>query len=79
LIYLIEGMVFLMTGLQARSLIARFGSDSIVEVVISAAIVSAVVIVARFVWMYPATYLPRWLFPPIERKDPAPPGNGPSL
>jgi CPA1 family monovalent cation:H+ antiporter len=77
LIYLIEGMVFLMTGLQARSLIARFGSDSIVEVVISAAIVSAVVIVARFVWMYPATYLPRWLFPPIERKDPAPPWQWP--
>jgi Na+/H+ antiporter len=77
LIYLIEGMVFLMTGLQARSLIARFGSDSIVEVVISAAIVSAVVIVARFVWMYPATYLPRWLFPPLKRKDPAPPWQWP--
>jgi monovalent cation/hydrogen antiporter len=77
LIYLIEGMVFLMTGLQARSLIARFGSDSTVELAISAAIVSAVVIVARFVWMYPATYLPRWLFPPIKRKDPAPPWQWP--
>jgi monovalent cation/hydrogen antiporter len=31
-----------------------------------------VVIVARFVWMYPATYLPRWLFPPIRRRDPSP-------
>ena len=29
-------------------------------------------IVARFVWMYPATYLPRWLFPPIRRRDPSP-------
>jgi monovalent cation/hydrogen antiporter len=72
LIYLIEGMVFLITGLQARTLIARIGNDSIPDLAISAAIVSAVVIMARFVWMYPATYLPRWLFPPIKRRDPSP-------
>ncbi|MGC2222124.1 MAG: cation:proton antiporter, partial [Methylocella sp.] len=53
LIYVIEGMVFLITGLQARTLIARIGNDSIAELAISAAIVSVVVIVARFVWMYP--------------------------
>ena len=22
--------------------------------------------------MYPATYLPRWLFPPVKRRDPSP-------
>jgi NhaP-type Na+/H+ or K+/H+ antiporter len=49
---------------------SRFGSR------ISAAAVSAVVIVTRFVWMYPATYLPRWLFPPLKRKDPSHLGNG---
>jgi monovalent cation/hydrogen antiporter len=77
LIYLIEGMVFLITGLQARTLIARIGNDSIPDLAISAAIVSAVVIMARFVWMYPATYLPRWLFPPIKRRDPSPPWQVP--
>ena len=30
------------------------------------------VIVARFVWTYPAIYLPRWLVPSIRRKDPSP-------
>ena len=34
-------------------------------------------IVARFVWMFPATYLPRWLVPAIRRKDPAPPWQWP--
>jgi CPA1 family monovalent cation:H+ antiporter len=29
-------------------------------------------IVVRFIWVYPATYVPRWLFPPIARADPAP-------
>src|SRR3977135_452 len=77
LIYLIEGTVFLITGLQARPLIARIRDHSISELAISAAIVSVVVIVARFVWMYPATYLPRWLFPPIKRRDPPPPWQWP--
>src|SRR3954451_23216782 len=72
LIYLVEGMVFLTTGLQARTLIARIGQYAISELAISAAVVSAVVIVARFVWIYPAVYLPRWLLPSLRRKDPAP-------
>jgi monovalent cation/hydrogen antiporter len=35
------------------------------------------VITARFVWMYPATYLPHWLFPALKRRDPAPPWQWP--
>ena len=79
LIYLIEGMVFLITGLQARSLIARITEDSIVELAISAAVVSAAVIVARFVWVFPTAYLPGWVFPPIKRRDPLPPWQGPFI
>lgn len=77
LIYLIEGMVFVITGLQARTLIASLGDYPISELVLSAAIVSGVVIVARFIWVYPAIYLPRWLVPAIQRKDPAPPWQSP--
>jgi CPA1 family monovalent cation:H+ antiporter len=75
-IYLIDGMVFLITGLQARTLIARIGHCPIAELAVSAAVVSALVIMARFVWMYPATYLPRWLVPAIRRNDPSPPWQG---
>jgi monovalent cation/hydrogen antiporter len=78
-IYLIEGLVFLITGLQARTLLAGIGPYSISELAISAAVVSAVVIVARFVWMYPATYLPRWLSPSIRRRDPSPPWQTPFM
>ncbi len=76
-IYVIEGMVFLITGLQARALLENIQGYSTSELVFSAAIVSAVVIVARFVWMYPAIYLPRWLFPAIARRDPSPPWQWP--
>jgi Na+/H+ antiporter len=77
LIYLIEGLVFLITGLQARPLIDRIGHHPIAELATSAAIVCAVVILSRFVWMYPATYLPRWLFPAVRRADPSPPWQWP--
>ena len=79
LIYLIEGMVFLITGLQARTLVARIGGYSVSELAISAAVVSIVVIVTRFAWIYPATYLPRRLFPWIERRDPSPPWQWPFM
>ena len=76
-IYLIEGMVFLITGLQARTLMSRIGHYPLSELLMSAAIISIVVIVTRFVWMYPATYLPRWLVPSIRRQDPSPPWQWP--
>ena len=76
-IYLIEGMVFLVTGLQARTLTAGIHGYSFHDLVMSALIVCAVVIVARFVWMYPATYVPRWLSPSLARRDPSPPWQFP--
>jgi monovalent cation/hydrogen antiporter len=78
-IYVIEGMVFLITGLQARALINGITHYSDGELALSAIVVSGVVILARFVWMYPATYLPRWLFPAVRRKDPSPPWQWPFM
>jgi monovalent cation/hydrogen antiporter len=75
--YVIEGMVFLITGLQARTVISRIGHYSLSQLAISIVVITAVVIVARFVWVFPAAYLPRWLFPPIRRKDPSPPWQWP--
>jgi Na+/H+ antiporter len=73
IIYLIEGFVFLITGLQARTLIDKAHDFPVSELLIGTAMTAAIVIVARFVWIYPATYLPRWLIPPLARRDPSPP------
>jgi CPA1 family monovalent cation:H+ antiporter len=77
LVYLIEGMVFLITGLQARTLVAGIADSSKSEFALAALVVSVAVIVTRFVWMFPATYVPRWLSPALRRKDPAPPWQWP--
>jgi CPA1 family monovalent cation:H+ antiporter len=77
IIYLIEGFVFLLTGMQARALLDKAQSFTIRELLIATAITTAIVIVARFIWVYPATYLPRWLSPSLRRRDPYPPWQGP--
>jgi monovalent cation/hydrogen antiporter len=77
LIYLVEGMVFVVTGLQARALVGSIGSYSLHELAFSGLVICAVVIVARFVWIYPATYLPRWLIPSLARRDPSPSWQAP--
>ncbi len=71
LIYLIEGFVFLITGLQARMLYEDAKNLSIADMLIATALVTVIVIVARFLWVYPATYLPR-MIPSIKRWDPPP-------
>ncbi len=71
--YAIEGMVFVITGLQARTVLSRISHYSVSDLATSIALITAVIIIARFVWVFPAVYLPRWLFPPVRRKDPSPP------
>jgi Na+/H+ antiporter len=79
LTYLIEGMVFLITGLQARTLLPSIHRYTLAEIGVAAVVVCVVVVITRFIWMYPATYLPRWLFPAIRRRDPYPPWQQPFL
>jgi monovalent cation/hydrogen antiporter len=71
LVYLLEGAIFLVTGLQMRTLLDRMGSV-LSAPVIAVLVVFAVVVIARFVWVYPAVYLPRWLSKTVARRDPLP-------
>jgi CPA1 family monovalent cation:H+ antiporter len=73
LIYLLEGVVFLITGLQLRILIERSDPVLLHQLAIAIPLVVAVVVVARFVWVFPAIYVPRWLSPALARRDPSPP------
>jgi Na+/H+ antiporter len=72
-VYFLEGFVFLVTGLQARTLLERMGAIVLPDLVFAVLLTTAVVIAARFVWMFPAVYLPRWLSPSLARRDPSPP------
>src|SRR6185295_9430707 len=46
---------------------------SLRELAVAVLVTTAIAIAARFVWVYPATYLPRWLSPSLRKRDPSPP------
>ena len=73
MIYLVEGFVFLITGLQARTLIEKAHDFPVRELLAVTALTVAITIVARFIWIYPATYLPRWISRSLAKRDPSPP------
>src|SRR6202166_3937504 len=71
-IYLIEGLLFLLTGFQMRSLYEKSKSFPLDDILFATALVAVIVIVARFAWVYPATYLPRLLSKRLRARDPMP-------
>jgi len=77
IIYLIEGLVFLVTGLQARTLIEQTHTFSIHDLLIATAWTTLIAIAARFIWVFPATYIPRWLSARLRKHDPSPPWQTP--
>jgi monovalent cation/hydrogen antiporter len=72
-IYLIEGLLFLLTGFQLRLLYEKSKEFPLHDILLATALVIAIVVVARFAWVFPATYLPRWLSRRLRARDPSPP------
>jgi monovalent cation/hydrogen antiporter len=54
MIYLIEGLLFLLTGFQMRLLIEKSKAFPFGDIVLATALVTIVIIAARFVWVYAA-------------------------
>jgi len=72
-IYLIEGLLFLLTGFQMRLLYEKSKAFPLDDILVATALVSVIIIVARFAWVYPATYLPRIMSKSLRQRDPSPP------
>lgn len=70
--FVLNGFVFLLIGLQFPAVVGSLQGFSRAQLVWYALIVSAAVILIRIVWVFPATYLPRFFFKSIRAKDPYP-------
>jgi monovalent cation/hydrogen antiporter len=70
LISLLHDVLFLLTGLQFRSVVQRLSFLPPWELIKRAALISITVIVIRILWVFPASYLPRWLTIGSRRRDP---------
>lgn len=75
--FMLEGTVFLLVGLQLRDVVAGLAPPWTTTLLVTAAVL-ATVLVGRFVWVYPATYLAR-LVPQVRRRDPNPPPVVPTV
>lgn len=75
--FLLEGAVFLLIGLQLRAILDALDAYGAVELTTSALAVTLAVVLGRFVWVYPATYVPRMLFARVREQDPSPPWQYP--
>ncbi len=71
--YLIEGVIFLLMGLQAPVIMDQFDVTQWGRLATAVVAVSAAIILVRFIWVFAATYLPRWFLPAFARRSPAPP------
>jgi CPA1 family monovalent cation:H+ antiporter len=78
--FLLENSVFLLIGLQVRTIIEGVQDDSLgaARIWAGCAVILLAVLLLRPVWVFPATYLPR-LIPAVARKDPAPPWQYPAI
>lgn len=72
-VFLFNGTIFILIGLQLRNILESLSNESFWVLLGQATLICVTVIVVRFVWVFPATYLPRWLSARVRRRDPSPP------
>src|SRR5918994_1156070 len=70
--FLLNGVIFALIGLQLRSVVERLSDYSVADLVLYAALVSLTVILVRFLWVFPATSLPRLASRSLRARDPSP-------
>ena len=75
--FFIQSILFLLVGLEFREILAGITIIPSKSLIFYALAVVATVIIGRFIWVYPATFIPRFLFPSIRKKDPYPPWQYP--
>lgn len=69
-IFILNGLIFILIGLQLRTVLSEMKDYTATELILYGAGVSLVVIVVRFIWVIPATLLPRLLSKRIRETEP---------
>lgn len=70
IIFILNALVFILIGLQLRSVMQGISSYPWQTLAVSALVLSFVVIIVRFIWIIPAALIPRALSKRIRKKEP---------
>jgi CPA1 family monovalent cation:H+ antiporter len=74
LFFVFNGAAFVLIGMQLRTIVRGLAPYALGTLIGWSLLIAAVVVIVRYVWMIPATYIPRMLFPGIRRREgPDPP------
>jgi Na+/H+ antiporter len=77
LVFVLEGLSFVLVGLQLRTVVEGIGGRSPAELAGAALALNLVVVAVRLALVYPASWLPRRLSARLRERDPFP-GWGPT-
>jgi monovalent cation/hydrogen antiporter len=79
LVFGLNAALFVLVGLQLRNVLDGLQGFSAGELALYAATICATVLLTRFAWIFPLTYLPRAVFRRIRERDPYPDWRMPAL
>lgn len=72
LVFMLNGIVFILIGLQLPDIIAGLGQYSISESIFYTVIIGLLTIAVRIIWVFPGAYLPRILSKRIREREQRP-------
>lgn len=70
--FLLSALVFMLIGTQLRGIVERLANDDTWQLVSLGLVISATLVVSRFVWIFPTTWLPRALSRQMRQDNPTP-------
>ncbi|WP_419809401.1 Na+/H+ antiporter [Sphingomonas sp.] len=71
--FILTALVFMLIGLQLRGIVGRLEGYDVGGLALLGGAIAATLIVSRFLWIVPATWVPRAVFPGLRERDPLPP------
>lgn len=77
--FIVQSILFLLVGLNFETTIQAISYIPLNQLLLLGSVITLAVIIGRFLWVYPATYLPRLLFKSVRQNDPYPPWQFPFL
>ncbi|MFD6972251.1 Na+/H+ antiporter [Streptomyces sp. NPDC059949] len=77
--FILESVVFALIGLQLPVVLQGLGEYEGLDAAWYAIAVFLAVVVARFLWVFPATFVPRWMSPRVRAREPATDWKGPVI
>ena len=71
--FILMAVIFMLIGLQLRGIVERLDGYAVGRLALLGGAVAGTLIVSRFLWIFPASWLPRRLIPRLAAHDPMPP------